>query len=612
MSAKRYSPTASTLRSSRFFSLPPPLPRPQEFITSNSFVSNAQSPTATLPYPVQQAITTPASGRSRGDWGLKRSFPRKSTQKPSQPPVFRVNVVDTREHITDFDTASDLTATREKFLELGIPLSVREERSGLQTIVAASPFEPSSDNTDSKAAGKNPKTGQSVSRWKYEGPWLAGLSEQEFLDYVEQQLYGRREEFLAFLRQHEAQRREQEQAFGNATKYGRGARNAANSAHEKLLSSLTQASSPLAADDAPSDTSTLLDTTHPEASSLPQSQSMSDEEFSDYLREVRASFSTSSPLTDLVTRFLDLPILGSSIQDHVTSGGQGHFAITAEMHFARSPSNGTIATGPPTTHPSAGLSYLRTNAILPNHHIFGPLNQQHPTVARILTRRVEFLTQKGYLGVAGFVVQDSDKTRGDRKVIPEIRRQTLQGQQDNKPVPDQDARGNTMGISLEGGARIWVQAQGARVDQAGRVHLRLRSATHAEVDAKNMDLGGSEMSAYSMPASMTQQEYQAQNTTAGSMGQFSKRRMAQATGFRPLVRKTYGIGGGDQSSDELGAGAGGETQREGASGQGGEGNAHARKGTSMGDVLNQLSKPIRTRAGAARKRDPSDSGSTDK
>lgn len=65
-------PTAQLLRSSRLFSLPPPLPRPKQEDRRGTGVET--SDTAITPYPTYQIITTPGSSRSRGDWGLKRLY----------------------------------------------------------------------------------------------------------------------------------------------------------------------------------------------------------------------------------------------------------------------------------------------------------------------------------------------------------------------------------------------------------------------------------------------------------------------------------------------------------------------------------------------------------
>src|SRR5947207_4919817 len=109
--AARVSPAANLLRKSRLFALPPSLSPPVQPPTSSQV---SESDTATLPYPIRAAIETPRSSLARGDWGLKRPLPSKSTTTSSSSPVVRVNYLDTFEHITDFESAADHTVTLEK------------------------------------------------------------------------------------------------------------------------------------------------------------------------------------------------------------------------------------------------------------------------------------------------------------------------------------------------------------------------------------------------------------------------------------------------------------------------------------------------------------------
>src|SRR5689334_15181708 len=110
MSLRRQSlsPTANLLRNSRLFSIPNPLPRPP---ASVQFRDGAgvikESETATRPFPTHQAIATTPKSAARGDWGLKRPLPVRSRLLQSGDPVVRVNALDTIEHITDFDSATD-------------------------------------------------------------------------------------------------------------------------------------------------------------------------------------------------------------------------------------------------------------------------------------------------------------------------------------------------------------------------------------------------------------------------------------------------------------------------------------------------------------------------
>ena len=180
MSKAASSPTARLLQSSRLFSLPRPLPQPAyEGLTSTGIYRT--SDTATLPYPTLQAIATPASSHSRGDWGLKRPLPGKTT-KGSSTPYIRISAQDTVEHITDFGSAADHTQTAATWRELGVPVLVKQGRNGARA-APISVFEESADNTEGglrkDASGKEVQ-GEQRQRWKYRGPWIAGMQEGDF------------------------------------------------------------------------------------------------------------------------------------------------------------------------------------------------------------------------------------------------------------------------------------------------------------------------------------------------------------------------------------------------------------------------------------------------
>ncbi|KAL8746527.1 MAG: hypothetical protein Q9190_001473 [Brigantiaea leucoxantha] len=199
MAIQRLSPTASLLRNSRLFSLPPPLPRPNH---DRGGGSNLASDTATLPYPTHAAIETTQSSLDRGDWGLKRSLPQKFISKTSTP-VIRIDDVDSIDHITEFDSAADHSLTLRKWQEMGMPLSMPAERRRVTKVASdvnsrftspTSVFEPSLDNTENFQDANGRK------RWKFKGPWLAGQTDGAFERYVQKQIRSRKLDFREFLR----------------------------------------------------------------------------------------------------------------------------------------------------------------------------------------------------------------------------------------------------------------------------------------------------------------------------------------------------------------------------------------------------------------------------
>ena len=332
MSMRRLSPTANLFRTSRLFSLPPPLPRPTSDLTASA---NYESDTATLPYPTHAAIETTESSLGRGDWGLKRPLPLKSTTRTSTPTI-HIDNVDSIDHITDFSSAADHVMTLRKWQELGTPLSMAEEKprkaSAQQEHYPRSVFEPTHDNTyqDDSDPSKH--------RWKYRGPWLAGKTEGEFRRYLGKDVKRRRLDFKRFLRERLAE----EEAIA--------LRREATESGEDLK--------------------------------VPDPVAVSEEDVEVYARRLR---NDEHKLHKLVEEYLDLP------RDR-------GFATTSYDKK-----------GPPTTHPSAGLSYLRTGSHTFNHPSLGPQEEPAPVQARVVrpqTTAANIKHDKALIGVGGVVAED--------------------------------------------------------------------------------------------------------------------------------------------------------------------------------------------------------------
>ncbi|KAI4211798.1 MAG: hypothetical protein LQ351_005439 [Letrouitia transgressa] len=391
MAARRLSPTASLLRSSRLFSLPPPLPRPTDDLTASS---DFESDTATLRYPTHAAIETTQSSLHRGDWGLKRSLPQRSTSKTSTPNI-RVDVIDSIDHITDFDSAADHTLTLRKWQEIGIPLSMPIERSrgfnkthssSHRLIPTASVFEASFDNTESRQR----TVGQS--RWKFEGPWLTGRTDGEFEQYVARQIRRRRLEFREFLR--------------------------------RRLSELVRVSRRRAAQ--------VEGKQHDESAHY-----ISDSRLDQYIQRLRHD---EQKLGRLVEEFLDLPT------GFGPAANENYVTVDSEK-------------GPPKTHLSAGLSYLRSASHIDNHPVLGPMKDGPPVQARVL--RPQKLASRGpkysraLFGVGGIAVDDY--------VYTAYSRTAEQGVASFDP-------------DVPGGAKIWMHVSRAKIDPHGRIKLESKRA----------------------------------------------------------------------------------------------------------------------------------------
>src|ERR1700712_5156889 len=203
------SPTAQLLRSSRLFSLPPPLPRPaaEDYRNGVPRVSD----TATTPYPTHQVITTPDSSRSRGDWGLKRPLPGKSAMRNSEA-ALRITAIDTIEGVTDFESGLDHVKTFRKLQELHLAIvrpdktfrSWHDDRKNYQQ---PSAFEPALDQTTKNATKQASNTTGKARpytippRWKHRGPAVQEMNGAEFEQFLESEVQGKAVEFNKLLEQ---------------------------------------------------------------------------------------------------------------------------------------------------------------------------------------------------------------------------------------------------------------------------------------------------------------------------------------------------------------------------------------------------------------------------
>ena len=401
MATKRLSPTANLLRNSRLFSLPPPLPRPTHDLTATT---SYLSETATLPYPTHAALETPQSSLSRGDWGLKRPLPLQSTMATSTPTI-RVDAVDSIDHVTDFRSSADHVLTLRKWQEMDIPISLPEPppkaTASFFSRAAVGPprsvFEAQVDNTELTQQ----KAGMDQQRWKYKGPWLAGMTDGDFEEYIRKEIKRRKFEFRQFLR-------------------------------ERLLEKKAIAQKRKAMESG-------------EVSERNTVQ-MSDQEFDLHLKSLREGH---IELNKLVHQFLDLPPSPSNQR----SGPRSLASVYSEQ-------------GPPKTHPSAGLSYNRTNSYIHNHPLLGPQEYKPPVLGRVLKPQNSNSSEsKAKVGVGGIVAEDPESAlfKGRQKDAKYV-----QGLASFDP-------------SISGGAKVWVQPQQASINSEGKIKLRYERAEKSTV-----------------------------------------------------------------------------------------------------------------------------------
>ncbi|KAH8172111.1 mitochondrial ribosomal protein subunit domain-containing protein [Sarocladium implicatum] len=391
------SPGGQLLRTSRLFSVPKPLSEPQ---TNAVNLGLNKSSTMTKAYPTHQTFTTPKSSRELGDWGFKRPFPLRTTTKSSTP-LLRIKQVDTVENVTDFASAADLSLTLEKFQEMRVApvLPDGNDRYGTPVEQRKGVFEEDMDITDlAKGEGTDRK-------WKFEGPWLARMDEGSFERYLNTAVRPKR------------------QAFRHLLKL-------------RLLEDKNRAQASLAQENG---------RPPPEPLEL---ESIAEGEFFEYLRTLRNHRPT---LYTLVADFLDLAPLTTPV------GIVDSLKLILDDYQPRKSPYGI--SGAPRTHPSAGLGYLRTNAVMENHPVFGPQRHRTPVQARILYPKSG--TEPAKLGVGGMV---TEAPRGDNSY------NTRYGAQRRMAGVDR------LDVSTRGGAKGWVEPQGVVIDPSGSAVLQIKEA----------------------------------------------------------------------------------------------------------------------------------------
>ncbi|KAI0423450.1 hypothetical protein F5Y09DRAFT_327334 [Xylaria sp. FL1042] len=429
MAARSVSPGAALLRSSRMFSIPNPIPAaPGDYSLATKHHSN----TATSPYPTHLTITTPSTSRVNGDWGFKRPLPLKTTTKQTLPLV-RVRQMDSIEHITDFQSASDHTMTLKKFQELNMSISV-PARSSDKSTLARSPKSVFEEDGDVTAI--EPGQAQSIEnkRWNFKGPWLAGMTDGEFKKWLEKNVRTRRAEFRAYLKEVYAKELTEEQK-------SQAVRNELPEPPVVNANDITEL------------------------------------QFIDYLRDIRQD---RLVLFRHVSRFLDLAPLATESQY------LSHMKLNRPQEFDRE--NPYSTNGPPLTHPSAGLSYLRTPSYMDNHPIYGP-QKTHPVVkGRVLKiTHPQTGVHDPIIGLAGFVTDrptDQMRMRMGRSTMSPRARSLLQ-----------------LDLDTRGGTKLYYRLDSATVDSSGRVRINISDAGNqvSELVVKEM-LGedGTEVYKHSM------------------------------------------------------------------------------------------------------------------
>ncbi|KAL6796777.1 mitochondrial ribosomal protein MRP51 [Trichoderma sp. SZMC 28012] len=416
MGGRAVSPGGALLRTSRMFSIPKPLPEPP---STNLHIGDHKSATMTRPYPQHQSITSPLASREKGDWGLKRPFPLKSTMATSTP-FIRIKQVDTVENVTNFASAADHSLSLEKFQELRVAMSVpfntdkKSDSSPRTELWHKSVFEEDMDFTDFQRGRGDDR------RWKFQGPWLARMTEGEFIEYLNKKVRPKRAHFRTLLKE--------KLADDITTSQNKAALEAGKAAPAKI-----------------------------------EARDISEEQFTDYLRSLRNDRVT---LYALVSKFLDLAPLGQPV-GIIQTFWSDRDSLAPDSPYGKS--------GPPPSHPSAGISYLRTGSFMENHPVYGPQGKRTPALARVVYPKAGPMSPK--LGVGGFV---ADAPSGDNEFNPRT-----YGRARFSPIKSMLNGIMHLDTTTFGGAKAYVEATTANVDPSGKVVLQLReTGPEAQVVAR--------------------------------------------------------------------------------------------------------------------------------
>lgn len=345
-------------------------------------------------------------------------------------PLIRVDAIDTYEQVTDYTSAADHTQTLRKWEDMGVAISTpprrtrtslgfsESERRGQRSV-----FE---DSIDSTVHSENSDESRDK-RWRFDGPWVAGLTDGDFNTYVTKQVRKRKQEFLKVLRTACAQ-------------------------------AATKESQRIAGEQG-------------ELSGQPvQVSDITEEQFSKYLKTLRHD---RVELYRHIRNFLDLPPSPNTVlsagSDWLASVFDGPSKSSFDSKDFQPISDSPYAdSGPPKTHPSAGLSYGHTSAHTFNHPLYGPQNKRPPVQARVVMPKGSAPGNfTPVLGVGGFVV---DVPTGASSF--NLRSLGARQSGSDAVIPGL--------VNIEpnkvGGSKVYVHPKSASVDTKGRVVLKVEQA----------------------------------------------------------------------------------------------------------------------------------------
>jgi hypothetical protein len=326
--------------------------------------------------------------------------------------MIKVKQLDSIESVTDFSSGADHGISLRKFQEMNVPITMPGPERQMN-LPKKSVFE---DDFDFTATPARKDDHDVDNRWKFKGPWLAGITDGELQKYLEKNVRNRRPEFRLFLKEKLAQ--EINETAAQKVKEAGDDHTAPPEVHAKAITN----------------------------QQLPQS-----------LRRLRDD---RPRLYRLVSQFLDLAPLAPPTQNKEMwkmSTATAPITITAASPYAQD--------GPPITHPSAGLSYLRTASVMDNHPFYGPQLHHAAVQARVVAPRQSNGSRGAKLGVGGFVTNapagNSTFNMNNVKGYP------------RESLPPGLER---LDPNIWGGAKVWVEPLHATVNSKGQPVLTVTDA----------------------------------------------------------------------------------------------------------------------------------------
>lgn len=324
-------------------------------------------------------------------------------------------------------------------------------------------FERTLDSTDPRDTMINNaiRAASDVKRWKVKGPWLVGMEAGEFTNYVRREISQRKAEFQKYLNAY-------------------------------IKARVTSAKKMMAMDRGNSLSDAEIEVT----------QADYDENLKLLRQDAEESAVESELCTRVIMPFLDLPPL--KVENRGLAAG-----------VLRGGSQGLSPDSIPlTTHPSAGLSYLRSKSYLTNHPVLGPQEKPPPVPARVLTPQQNSTggMNRAKLGVAGIVTEDSASFGWNA-------------------APNRQSSVSLLDIETYGGQKIWVEPRHASISPTGKIVLE---TMRAEPYAVQVEMGELEEKAPQRPPTMA--------SRPSNVGPDGRPRMDEPLDGKPAARASE-IGG---------------------------------------------------------------------